>query len=116
MLRKDQPCIDLETTTKHGAKKIDIPHQTLKSFSTLDGWKAKADKVVKNYMRRFYLASLEVIRRRDKHSAPCIAGDYDSTILGSAMRSSGCKHSIIKTNDSYPICNTENSFVKFEKE
>ena len=92
------------------------PHQTLKSFSTLDGWRAKADKVVKNYMRRFYLASLEVIRRRDKHSAPCIAGDYDSTILGSAMRSSGCKHSVIKTNDSYPICNTEKTFMGFEKE
>ena len=82
----------------------------------MDGWKAKTKNVVQNYMRRFYLASVEVIRRRDKSTAPWIAGDYDSKILESAMRIAGCKHSVINTNDSFPICNTEKSFMELENE
>lgn len=90
------------------------PQQTKKSFSTLDGWKSKADKTVKNYLRRFYLASVEVVRRRNKPSSPCIEGRYDEKILASAMKSVGCKHTVVESNDSFPICKTQKSFMEFE--
>ena len=90
------------------------PHQTTKSFSTLDGWKSNAEKKVLNYMRRFYLASVEVVKRRNKSGDPCIRGNYDKHIVDSAMRAAGCKISVIMTNDSFPICQTEKSFKEFE--
>ena len=90
------------------------PHQTTRSFSTLDGWKSKADKKVPNYMRRFYVGSFEVVKRRDKSGDPCIGENYDNHIIDSAMRDAGCKSSVIKTNNSFPICETEKSFKEFE--
>ena len=92
------------------------PHQTTKSFSTLDGWKSQANKKVLNYMRQFYLASVEVVKRRNKPRDPCIEGNYDNHIIDSAMRAAGCKSSVIMTNDSFPICQTEKSFKEFEAE
>ena len=65
-------------------------------------------------MKRFYLASVEVVKRRNKSSDPCIGGNYDNHIIDSAMRAAGCKSSVIMTNDSFPICRTEQSFKEFE--
>ena len=89
------------------------PHQTMKSISMLEQKFGKSEKKVDKYMKRFFVASVEVIRRRNKRSAPCIEGWYDDVILKSAMRASGCKSSVIITNDSYPICNTTQSFLEF---
>ena len=89
------------------------PHQTMKSISMLEQKFDKSEKQVDRYMKRFYVASVEVIRRRNKRSAPCIEGRYDDVILKSAMRASGCKSSVIMSNDSYSICNTTQSFLEF---
>ena len=90
------------------------PHQTMKSISTLEQKFDKSQIKVDIYMKRFYIASLEVIRRRNKRSAPCIDGLYDDFILKSAMRAAGCKPSVIMTNASYPNCNSTESFLDFK--
>ena len=69
-----------------------------------------------HYMRQFYLASVEVVKRRNKQGDPCIEENYDNRIIDSAMRAAGCKSSVIMTNDSFPICQTEKSFKEFKAE
>ena len=92
------------------------PHQTINSFSTLGGWRTNNDAstAVDDYLRQFYVGSMEVVRRRNKPTAPCIDEKYDEKILVTAMKSVGCRHSVIMSNDSYPICNTKKSFMEFE--
>ena len=99
---------------KQFAVSYHYPHQTMKSISTLKQKTQKSEKKVGTYIKRFNVASVEVIRRRNKDSAPCIEGLYDDVILYSAMRTAGCKHSVIMTNDSYPICKTTQSFMEFK--
>ena len=99
-----------------GDNKVSIsfhyPHQTMKSLSTASGWQSK-HKEVRSYRRKYYLANLEVLKRRNKDVYPCINGAYDENIIQNVIERIGCKHQGIKQNTETQFCKTRESFLSF---
>ena len=89
------------------------PHQIGKSLSTSSGWTSKYNEEVKRYRRKFYLANLEVLSRRNKRVYPCIEGNYDEALIQNAIDKFKCKPIFIKQDPEAKLCRTKESFLNF---
>ena len=111
----ENPCgLQHETNDSQNKKTGKQKKKNGKQKETTQKKKNSVANKLLNYMRRFYLASVEVVKRRNKSGDPCIGGNYDNQIIDTAMRAARCKSSVILTNDSFPICRSEKSFIEFE--
>ena len=89
------------------------PHQIKNSLSTASGWTSKYNEEVRRYRRKFYLANLEVLSRRNKRTYPCIKGNYDEALLQNAIDKLKCKPIFIKQDPEAKFCRTKESFLNF---
>ena len=89
------------------------PHQVKKSLSTASGWTSKYNEPVRSYRRKYFLANIEVLRRRNKKVYPCIDGDYDEELVQNAIDQLKCKPMFIKQDPATKFCNTRESFLNF---
>jgi hypothetical protein len=86
------------------------PNQRFKSLSTASGFTSSIESS-KHYLRKYFLANIEVLRRRNKPSKPCVDGKYDEEIIRQTMDSIGCKPPTIKLGDNTTsACNNETTF------
>jgi hypothetical protein len=81
------------------------PNQKMKSLSTEDGWESKYSNA-SNYARKYYLANIEVLRRRKKRATLCVDGHYDEQRIHDAIKTIGCKPSIIVLGNETRNCET----------
>lgn len=97
----------LHQTRKDFSIAFHYPHQTFKSLSTASGFTSSID-TSQNYLRKYFLANIEVLRRRNKPSKPCINGEYDKEIIQRTIEAIGCKPPTIKLGDNVTsVCNNE---------
>ena len=74
-------------------------------------WPVRTNESTKNYVMRFELRSMEVIRRRHKKENDCYEmDDYDNKIMDAIIKNVGCRPSMWITNRSEPLCKTRDSF------
>ena len=83
---------------KHFSIAFHFPHQRLKSLSTASGFTSSIE-TSKYYLRKYFLANIEVLKRRNKPSNPCIDGNYDKEILQRTTKLIGCKPPVYKLGD-----------------
>ena len=89
------------------------PRQTLRALSTASGFSSSID-ISQHYRRQFKLANIEVLRRRNKPSKPCIDGGYDEEIIQRTIESFGCKPRTIKLGDRTNSACNYNSTLQFQ--
>ena len=96
--------------------KFHYPNQHMRALSNNFGWKSKyANKMnePKFYTRKYILGSLEVVRRRNKHTQLCIEGKYDESIHDEAIKTIGCKTPVTMSKTEAPFCKSRKSFDDF---
>ena len=88
------------------------PNQRYRSIaSVFHKWPARTNESAKNYIMRFTLRSMEVLRRRPKKNKLCYdMEDYDPKIRDIIIEKSGCRPIMWNTNRSEPLCSTIESF------
>ena len=88
------------------------PHQRYRSMaSVFQKWPVRSNESTKNYIMRFTLKSMEVLRRRPKKNKLCYdMEDYDAKIRDIIIEKSGCRPIMWNTNRSEPLCSTSESF------
>ena len=92
---------------------LSYPNQLYPSMSSSSyTWPVRTNASTKNYIMRFSLKSMEVIRRRSKNQNECYNGNYDRKIMETVIQESGCSPSMWVTNRSEPPCKTRKSFKK----
>ena len=108
------------------------PHQMLKALSTGSGFKPSIESA-DYYARKYYLANIEVLRRRHKPERPCIENEmmknyderghevmryiekgYDEKILQRTIAKVGCKPPTVKLGGPIPFCN-QTKYSEFQK-
>ena len=94
------------------------PNQLYRSGSTyFYKWPVRTNEFSKNYIMKFTLKSMEVLRKRQKKNNVCYnGGDYDSKIREIIVEKSGCQPSSWQTNRSEPLCTTRQSYEKMVSE
>ena len=93
-----------------------FPNQQMRALSTNFGWTSKyADKKneTKFYTRKYFIGNVEVLRRRNKRTKPCIEGKYDEKIHNEAIRASGCKTPETMSKMEAPFCKSTELFDNF---
>ena len=91
------------------------PNQKMKSLSTEDGWESKYYNA-SNYARKYYLANIEVLRRRKKQTTLCVDGHYDAQRVHDAIKATGCKPSIIVMGNETRNCEKLEEYYRFEEQ
>ena len=80
------------------------PHQKLLAMTSTLKFESLIDTALQ-YNLRHYLRNIEVLRRRDKRSEPCIAEkEYDEMILKETIEAFGCKLPNIYVQNNATIC------------
>ena len=94
------------------------PNQVYRSGSSyFHKWPVRTNESSKNYIMRFTLQSMEVLRKRQKKNNVCYnTGDYDAKIRDIIIEKSGCKPSMWHTNRSEPLCKTRESYQEMVSE
>jgi len=92
-----------------------LPHQTTKSLSTVDGMISKYPNAT-GYVRQYYLGDIEVLKRRQKRTIPCVDGQYDEQRLQEAIQTIGCKPAVIEIGNRTKHCDTIEKYTRFEEE
>lgn len=94
------------------------PNQTYRSGSSyFHKWPVRTNESSKNYIMRFTLKSMEVLRKRQKKNNVCYnRGDYDGKIRDIIIEKSGCKPSMWDTNRIEPLCTTRESYQEMVSE
>ena len=84
---------------------VHIPNQILMagSFAKLD-WPKRTKK--KEYAMNFRLQQVEILKRRNKRSKPCMphASKFDEILLDNHLETVGCKAPYQNTNKNWTIC------------
>ena len=89
------------------------PHQKLLAMSSSSGFQSSLD-ISLQYNRQHWLKSIEVLRRRDKRSHPCISDyEYDEKIIKETIESFGCKLPNIDPRNNASICKDKMLSSKF---
>ena len=88
------------------------PNQLYRSGSSyFHKWPVRTNESSKNYIMRFTVKSMEVLRKRQKKNNVCYnMVDYDGKIREIIIEKSGCKPSMWDTNRSEPLCTTRQSY------
>ena len=68
------------------------------------------------YHTVYSISNIEIMKRRNKPSSPCIEGAYDETIIQNAIKSVGCKFSFHKLMNGSQLCKSKEEYKLFEKE
>ena len=89
-----------------------FPYQKMKSLHTPSHWQSKYEESG-NYVRKYFVRNVEVLKRRNKRSSPCIEGKYDDKITLRAIKSAGCKDRLTKIGSIYPFCKNNVTFQQF---
>ena len=94
------------------------PNQTYRSISSaFYTWPLRTNASTKNYKMKFFLKSLEVLRRRQKIGKQCYDREnYDGKIMDTIKKNVGCSPAMWLSNRSEPICKTRESFQKINAE
>ena len=94
------------------------PNQIYRSVSSrVYRWPVRTNESSKNYIMRFTLKSMEVLRKRQKKDNVCYnMGNYDDKIREIIVEKSGCKPTTWDTNKSEPLCTTRQSYQKMVSE
>ena len=81
------------------------PYQTRNFLSTF----VPSDKEYYNssmrYHMNYYLSNIEVLKRRNKRSRPCIEGPYDDKIIQKTIKRIGCAPAFLKAKNTTTLCN-----------
>ena len=92
------------------------PFQKMISLTKPNGWQSQLTNSTKQYIRKHYIANIEVLKRRNKDSRPCVGEKYDEKIILNAAQKVGCKHPINKINTYFRNCDNENDIRAFNYE
>ena len=94
------------------------PNQIYRSISScFYTWPLRTNASTKNYLMRFTLKSMEVLRKRKKKGEDCYdKEDYDSKIMDTIIETSGCRPNMWSTNRTEPLCRTRKSFQEIYAE
>ena len=89
---------------------------TTNFFSTEDAFRSEITWA-KYYTRGYYVANVEVLKRRNKDADPCIDGHYDNEVVRRSLNSFGCGPPQFKSGDQakqIPDCETNKQNLEFE--
>ena len=91
------------------------PNQKFTSnfFSTEAAFRSEIEWA-KYYTREYYVANVEVLKRRDKSSDHCINGNYDHEVVSRSLDSFGCGPPKFKSGNQTPDCETNKQNLEFE--
>ena len=94
------------------------PHQIYRSMpSAFFTWPLRNNASTKHYKMKFFLKSLEVLRRRQKMEKQCFdMQNYDREIVQAIQENFGCTPIWWLSNRSEPMCKTRESFQKISAE
>ena len=94
------------------------PHQIYRSMpSAFFTWPLRNNASTKHYKMKFFLKSLEVLRRRQKMGKQCYdKQNYDREIVQTIQADVGCTPIWWLSNRSEPMCRTRESFQKINAE
>ena len=92
------------------------PFQKMKSLTKPNGWRSELTNSTKQYVRKHYIGNVEVLKRRNKDSNPCLGEQYDEKIILSAAQKVGCKHPISKINSTCRNCENKDDIRAFNHE
>lgn len=89
------------------------PHQKLLALSRRSIFQSAINSSLQ-YNRQHFLKNIEVLRRRDKRSQPCIAEkEYDNIAIQETVEAFGCKLPNIDIENNASICNGKVISSKF---
>ena len=89
------------------------PYQKSKSLSTEAGWKSKFN-ISRFYRRKYYVANIELLKRRNKANYPCIQERYDQQLIQETIEAIGCKPMDIKQGNETKFCKTDSFLYSTE--
>ena len=94
------------------------PNQLYPSVSSaFYTWPLRNNVIAKNHRMKFFLKSMEVLRRRQKKEKQCYdQEDYDGKIVETIKENVGCSPVMWLMNRSETMCNTKQSFQKIYSE
>ena len=94
------------------------PYKSYRSISSaFYTWPLRTNASTKHYKMKFFLKSLEVLRRRQKMGNQCYdMENYDGKIMQTIQENSGCSPVMWLSNRSEPLCKTIESFQKMYAE
>ena len=81
-----------------------FPNQKLTSFTIGNGFSSSITQT-KYYARKYFLANIEVVKRRSRPNKPCYDGNYDEKITLDTINAIGCKPAFGYFGDIAPVCN-----------
>lgn len=82
-------------------------------FSTIDAFNPEIEWA-KYYTRKYYVANVEVLKRRNKPSKPCIDGHYDHEVVRRSLDTFDCGPPKFKSGNQTPDCETNKQNLEFE--
>ena len=80
---------------------------TEESFSSEITWS-------KYYTRMYFVANVEVLKRRNKMGYPCIEGNYDKEVVQRSIEKFGCAPPKFKSGNETPDCSSNEQNLEFE--
>ena len=89
------------------------PFQKMISLTKPNGWQSELTNSTKQYIRKHYIGNIEVLKRRNKDSIPCVGEKYDEKIILNSAQKVGCKHPINKINTYCRNCDNEDDIRAF---
>ena len=110
---KDWQTLDLQQISKFSIY-FHYPNQYLKALTSKTGFTPDIEET-KYYARKYYLSHIEVLRRRQKSSAPCVDGNYDDEIEKSIIAAFDCKPPTIQPGANVSDCKGLDT-TKFQNE
>ena len=96
---------------------LHFPHQRIRARSADFGWTSKYaanKKQPKFYTKSYFIENIEVLKRRNKRTKPCINDNYDDAMNEYAIKRVGCKNPANSSKMEAPYCKTKESFDEFK--